>query len=91
MKKRVRILVAGRVQGVFFRASTKSVADELGLAGTVRNLPDGGVEVIAEGASESVDAFAAWCRQGPPRARVERLSVIEEAYCREYSDFSILY
>jgi acylphosphatase len=65
------------VQGVFYRATTAEQARELGLTGEVRNLPDGSVEVLAEGAAPAVEALIAYCRQGPPSARVTRVEVIE--------------
>jgi acylphosphatase len=69
----VRFLVTGRVQGVFFRASTKAEADRLGLSGYARNLPDGRVEVIAAGSGAAIDALATWLGEGPPLSKVERV------------------
>ena len=66
-----RFLVSGRVQGVFYRASTREQAQRLGLTGHARNLPDGRVEVIAHGAPEALDALERWLWQGPPAARVD--------------------
>lgn len=66
-----RFLVGGRVQGVFFRASTREQALELGLRGHAKNLPDGRVEVLAEGDASALDALERWLRVGPPMARVE--------------------
>jgi len=63
--------VKGRVQGVFFRASTRRVADSLGLTGYAINLPDGNVEVLACGDGRAVDELAAWLYRGPERARVD--------------------
>ncbi|CAI2717282.1 acylphosphatase [Nitrospina watsonii] len=71
----VRLKVEGRVQGVFFRASTERVAKELGVAGWVRNLDDGSVEIHAEGGRETLDRLIDWCRQGPTLARVENVDV----------------
>jgi len=65
-----RFLVSGRVQGVFFRASTREQARRLGLHGHARNLPDGRVEVVAAGADDAIDALAGWLRRGPSGARV---------------------
>jgi acylphosphatase len=65
-----RFLVSGRVQGVAFRAYTQARARELGLAGHARNLADGRVEVLAEGAPDAIDALGAWLWQGSPAARV---------------------
>jgi acylphosphatase len=67
---RLRILVSGLVQGVGFRYSTVELGQRLGLRGWARNLPDGRVEVVAEGSEEGVHRLARWCRQGPPAARV---------------------
>jgi acylphosphatase len=67
---RRRILVDGRVQGVGYRYATVREARRLGLRGFARNLPDGRVEVVAEGPPEDVNRLAAWCRQGPPAADV---------------------
>ncbi len=76
---RVRLRVSGLVQGVFYRQSTSDEATRLGLAGSVRNLPDGSVEVVAEGRRAEVEALVAWCRRGPPAARVEEVDVAWEA------------
>ena len=65
-----RFLVSGKVQGVFFRASTREQALQLGLSGSARNLGDARVEVIASGDGKAVDALARWLRQGPPSAHV---------------------
>jgi acylphosphatase len=65
-----RCLVAGRVQGVFFRASARERALRLGVTGYARNLPDGSVEVLACGEVEAVASMRAWLRVGPPQARV---------------------
>lgn len=66
-----RFLVSGRVQGVFFRASTGMRARELGLTGYAKNLADGCVEVVACGTPEALAALEAWLHQGPPAARVD--------------------
>ena len=68
-----RFVVSGKVQGVFFRASTREQALELDLRGYAKNLPDGRVEVLAAGSDAALDALAAWLRQGPPKARVDDL------------------
>ena len=68
-----RFLVAGRVQGVYFRASTRERAIALGLDGHARNLADGRVEVIAAGADAALEALAQWLQHGPPAARVEQV------------------
>lgn len=76
--KRVRVLVSGRVQGVFYRATCAERARQLGVGGWVRNLPDGRVEAVFEGPDDRVDAIVEWCRQGPPFARVEHMEVHAE-------------
>lgn len=68
--KRRRVLVAGRVQGVWFRDSMRREAERLALAGWVRNLPDGRVEAVFEGDDEAVERLRAWCNRGPSGARV---------------------
>lgn len=78
MRKRVRVLVSGRVQGVFFRAATRETAVRLGVSGWVRNLPDGRVEATFEGDAERVDEVVAWTKSGPERARVDTFEVTEE-------------
>ena len=70
---RVHAMIFGRVQGVFFRATTQQQAAGLQLAGWVRNRRDGTVELVAEGPAEQVDALIAWCHDGPPMARVDRV------------------
>lgn len=79
-----RFLVVGKVQGVFFRASTRERALDLGLRGRASNLADGGVEVVAEGQAAALDALEAWLHRGPPAARVE--SVVREAWTGPVSD-----
>jgi acylphosphatase len=74
----VRVAVTGRVQGVFFRASCAERARELGLAGWVRNVPGGGLEAVFHGPEAAVDEIVAWCRDGPPMARVDRVEVRDE-------------
>ncbi|HSL94747.1 MAG TPA: protein-L-isoaspartate(D-aspartate) O-methyltransferase [Thermoleophilia bacterium] len=69
----VKMRLSGRVQGVYYRASTQREARRLGVAGYAKNLRDGSVEVWAQGDAAAVDALVAWCRGGPPRAEVARL------------------
>jgi acylphosphatase len=75
---RRRVVVDGRVQGVFFRDSCRREAVVAGVAGWARNLGDGRVEVVAEGAPEAVERLVAWCRRGPPRAVVTGVQVSDE-------------
>jgi acylphosphatase len=75
---RRRAIVHGRVQGVFFRDTTRRQADARDVAGWVRNRPDGTVEAVFEGDLDAVEAMVAFCREGPRGARVERVEVSEE-------------
>ena len=74
-----RCYVAGRVQGVFFRASTRTRAEALGVTGHARNLPDGRVEVLACGSPPAVEALCGWLREGPPAAHVTAVEVEQVA------------
>src|SRR2546430_14295945 len=76
---RRRAVVAGRVQGVWFRESCRDQAQAAGVAGWVRNLADGRVEVVLEGPPAAVDEVLAWCRRGPRRARVDGVEGVGEA------------
>ncbi len=75
---RRRVLVSGRVQGVFFRDSCRRKAEELAVSGWVRNRSDGTVEAVFEGDPGAVAAMVGWCRAGPPRARVDSVEVSDE-------------
>ena len=75
---RKRVVVHGRVQGVFFRDSTRARAREAGVAGWVRNCPDGTVEAVFEGDADAVDRLVQWAHDGPRGAAVERVEVSEE-------------
>ena len=86
---RVHLFISGRVQGVFFRSSTREEARKLKLTGWVKNLPDGRVEAVVEGEEENVKAMIAWCRSGPPYAAVKDVSVAFEACRGEHADFAV--
>ncbi|MBA2322149.1 MAG: acylphosphatase [Deltaproteobacteria bacterium] len=77
MAKRIQIRVQGRVQGVSYRDATRVEAERLGLTGWVRNLQDGAVVLEAQGDDDRLSALEAWCRVGPPSARVEAVEVAE--------------
>lgn len=83
-----RFIVSGRVQGVWFRASTRQQAEQLGLTGHAVNLPDGRVEVLACGGGDAVNTLAAWLQRGPELALVKEV-VSEELPARQLSGFSI--
>lgn len=87
--KRAHVFISGRVQGVFFRAETLRTALSFGLAGWVRNREDGRVEALFEGEDESVERMLAWCRQGPPHARVESVDMAEEPWRGDLKGFRI--
>ena len=89
-RRRVRIFVAGRVQGVWFRASARDRALELGVDGWVRNLADGRVEIEAEGTPESIDALLAWCARGPEGARVTAVEVEDHEPATEGRGFRVV-
>ena len=86
---RIRLIVKGRVQGVYFRASTVQQARHLGLTGWVMNHDDGSVELLAEGRSASIEELIAWCRQGPPGARVDEVDVQRQDFRGEFTEFRI--
>jgi acylphosphatase len=75
---RRRVVIDGVVQGVFFRASTVRAAQDIGVAGWVRNLPDGRVEAVFEGTAEQVERATTWARRGPERAIVTALEKHDE-------------
>jgi acylphosphatase len=78
MRIRNRIIVSGYVQGVGFRVACRRAAGEARVDGWVRNLPDGRVEAVAEGAPEAVQRFVEWCRRGPVGAEVAAIEVVSE-------------
>jgi acylphosphatase len=88
MKKHYAIRISGLVQGVFFRASAKVVAESMRISGIVRNEPDGSVYVEAEGEEDDLRKFIEWCRHGPPHAIVER-SDASEGVVKNYKNFVI--
>jgi len=82
---RVRVIVTGRVQGVWFRESTREQATALALGGWVRNRADGTVEAVFEGSRAAVDRVVEWCRRGPRQARVDAVQVAHETPIGEVS------
>ncbi|MEP7334652.1 MAG: acylphosphatase [Actinomycetota bacterium] len=78
MAVRKRVIVHGRVQGVFFRDATRRLAERHGVAGSVRNTTDGTVEAVFEGSPDAVDELVAFCRRGPGGAEVARAEIYEE-------------
>ncbi len=88
MKKSINCFVSGRVQGVSFRMSASKRATSLGVAGWIRNLADGRVEVLASGEDAVLEAFRTWLARGPGMAKVVKLECVAVAY-QTYPDFSI--
>lgn len=91
MRKRVHVRISGRVQGVAFRHFTWSHATRLGLQGWVRNLPDGSVEVLAEGEEESLAALLQLLRRGPPAARVREVDERWSEARGDLPDFTVAF
>ena len=87
LKIGAHILVSGKVQGVFFRASTAQKARQQGLTGWVMNLPDGRVEAVVEGEKERVDQMVVFCKQGPRDAKVETFALVWQPYTGRFSGF----
>jgi acylphosphatase len=88
---RTHLIIQGRVQGVWFRDSTKREAIRLGLSGWVRNCLDGSVEVVAEGPPDKVKTLIEWCHHGPPAARVINVQEIKEDFTGEFQSFRIVF
>jgi acylphosphatase len=85
----VHLLIKGKVQGVFYRASAKDVARDLKLCGWVRNTREGDVEAMATGDKDRLDEFIAWCKKGPSRAEVTNVIVTEKEE-EQFFDFVII-
>lgn len=82
------IIVSGKVQGVFYRQSTREKATTIGITGTVENLSNGEVKIIATGTKEQIETLIQWCRQGPPKAIVTTVE-IAELPLQSFGQFSI--
>ena len=89
--KRIHIFVTGRVQGVFFRQSTRVMAIKNNVNGWVRNLDDGRVEIVAEGENQHIDNLADWCKTGPANSRVDEFELSEENSIDEFETFEVRY
>ncbi|TMI63494.1 MAG: acylphosphatase [Bacteroidetes bacterium] len=89
MLQTISVIVKGKVQGVYYRQSTREQARILQITGTVKNLEDGSVEIIATGTSEQLKQLTTWCRQGPSRAVVADL-IITPLSLQSFNDFSII-
>ena len=85
----VKLLIKGTVQGVFFRATAKKIADGLHIVGNIKNTPDGNVEVIASGEQTKLNKFIDWCRQGPEKASVAEVN-ITPLNDEQYKEFTVI-
>ena len=90
MQKCVHCVISGKVQGVYYRATTKEVADKYSLKGYVKNLANGDVEAAVEGDENDIEQMIEWLHQGPTRAIVDRV-VVKPVLCSNYSDFEVRY
>lgn len=90
-KVRAHLHISGLVQGVFLRDSAREKAEELEITGWVKNLPDGRVEIMAEGEKEKVDKFIEWAGEGPSTARIDDLEVEWEEYVGKFNSFEVRY
>lgn len=88
---RRRVHISGLVQGVCFRAYARRAAQDIGVYGWVRNMPDGRVEAVFEGEKDQVAQMIEWCHRGSPFSRVDKVSVVEEIPTGEFRDFDIRY
>ena len=89
MTKHVNIVVSGKVQGVFFRASIQKMAEQLGIVGFAKNLPDGRVEIVANGKQSKIEQLVAWCHKGPPMARVKNVTITKTQKNEVFHHFEI--
>jgi acylphosphatase len=90
MKTRVHVIISGRVQGVWYRASTKQKAEELGLQGWVKNTVKGNVEAVFEGDKALVDEMISWCWKGPPLAQVTDVQMVQQDTKETLTGFVVL-
>ncbi len=89
-QKRIQLVVRGRVQGVYYRATAQREAREHGLTGWVKNRPDGSVEMVVEGEEDDVKDFLSWAQQGPTTARVDKVETKWRSYTGEFASFRIV-
>ncbi len=85
----IQLIIKGKVQGVFYRASAKDAAERLCITGWAKNIHAGHVEIVASGTDEAVDQFIEWCKQGPPRAIVKEV-VVSVAAEENFEGFEII-
>jgi len=87
--RKVKILVSGRVQGVYFRLFTQNKAKHFAIKGSAKNLPDGRVEIIAEAENMAIEKFIKWCHKGPITARVDHVEITELQHDEALTSFEI--
>ena len=90
-KTQVKVVISGKVQGVFYRAHTKNTADRLGIKGYVKNLANGSVEAVFEGDQPAIDQMINWCHKGPEMSRVENVQTQEIKPLTNFKIFEIRY
>ena len=86
----IHLVIKGKVQGVYFRATAREVANKLGIKGWVKNMPDKNVEVLAAGSKEQIEKFVEWCRRGPKHAVVHEVIIKTDVNEENLSGFSII-
>ncbi|NJL86144.1 MAG: acylphosphatase [Leptolyngbyaceae cyanobacterium SM1_1_3] len=89
--ERIQLIVHGVVQAVGFRYHTCQEALQLGVTGYVKNLPDGTVEIVAEGSPDALRALSGWAKQGPPAAQVRHIEIAKAEATGEFNSFAIAY
>ena len=89
MRKQINLKIYGKVQGVFFRDSSRAEAKELNLSGWVNNETDGTVEIVAEGEDKDLIKFIEWCKYGPDHAEVEKVNIKWLGHTNQFTDFLI--
>jgi acylphosphatase len=87
--KQLQLVVRGRVQGTYFRASTQREAKRLGVSGWVKNRADGSVEILAEGEEDAIRELYGWAQKGPSAARVDRVDTRWRSFTGDFADFRI--
>ena len=91
MKSRVHVVISGRVQGVWFRASARDKAQQLGLTGWVKNTSEGNVEAVFEGEEKLINEMLDWCHHGPPLSEVKNVEIKKRRPSNDFDDFSVKY
>lgn len=84
----IHMIISGKVQGVFYRASAKKKADELNICGWIKNTPEGNVEALVTGDHEQIEKFIQWCKSGPDRAVVKDVNIQKQEF-KEFDSFRI--